>query len=187
MIALSIEPVEAGTPKTSTTVWRTWSRESRNTPASIAMCASSRGLNPEPAPAVRLAKRLQPEGGDHDPLADTGLTRLLAATLKHAQTAGQVRLHDDARDLWHDAYRQLARPLPGVPGQITARGEAHTIRVALTYALADGQRQIGPAHLKAALALHDYAARSAAWALAGATGQPLADRSTPRYATTRPA
>jgi hypothetical protein len=121
-------------------------------------------------------QRLLPEGGDHDPLADTGLTRLLAATLKHAQTAGQVRLHDDARELWHDAYRQLARPLPGVLGQITARAEAHTIRLALTYALADGQRQIGPAHLKAALALHDYAARSAAWALTGATGQPLAEQ-----------
>jgi predicted ArsR family transcriptional regulator len=31
-------------------------------------------------------------------------------------------------------------------------------------------------HLKAALALHDYAARSAAWALTGATGQPLAEQ-----------
>ncbi len=55
MIAASIEPVEAGIPKTSTTVWRTWSRESLNTPASIAMCASSRGPNPDPAPAVSLA------------------------------------------------------------------------------------------------------------------------------------
>jgi hypothetical protein len=121
-------------------------------------------------------QRLLPEGGHHDPLAGTGLTRLLAATLKHAQAAGEVRLHDDTRALWHDAYRQLARPLPGVLGQITARAEAHTIRLALLYALADGQRQIAPQHLTAALALHDYAARSAAWALNGATGQPLAEQ-----------
>ena len=33
-----------------------------------------------------------------------------------------------------------------------------------------------PPHLTAALALHDYAARSASWALTGATGQPLAEQ-----------
>ncbi len=121
-------------------------------------------------------QRLLPEGGHHDPLAGTGLTRLLAATLKHAQTAGQIRLDDAARELWHHAYRQLARSVPGVLGQITARAEAHTIRLALLYALADGQRQITPPHLNAALALHDYATRSAAWALNGATGQPLAEQ-----------
>jgi hypothetical protein len=121
-------------------------------------------------------QRLLPEGGHHDPLHGTGLTRLLAATLKHAQTAGRISLDHDARALWHDAYRQLAHPLPGVLGQITARAEAHTIRLALLYALADGKRQISPPHLQAALALHDYAARSAAWALNGATGQPLAEQ-----------
>jgi hypothetical protein len=121
-------------------------------------------------------QRLLPEGGHHDPLADTGLARQLAATLKHAQHAGQVRLDPDARQLWHDAYRQLAQPQPGIVGQITARAEAHTIRLALLYALADAKRQIGPQHLTAALALHDYAARSATWALTGATGEPLAEQ-----------
>jgi len=42
-------------------------------------------------------QRLLPEGGHHDPLHNTGLTRLLAATLKHAQTAGDIRLDPDAR------------------------------------------------------------------------------------------
>ena len=82
----------------------------------------------------------------------------------------------DARELWHHAYRQLAEPLPGIIGQITARAEAHTIRLALLYALTDSQRQIGPQHLTAALALGDYATRSAGWALNGATGQPLAEQ-----------
>ncbi|MGO9954907.1 MAG: hypothetical protein ACLP50_02850 [Solirubrobacteraceae bacterium] len=121
-------------------------------------------------------QRLLPEGGHPDPLAGTGLTRLLAATLKHAQTAGQIRLDPDARELWHHAYHQLARPLPGPVGQITARAEAHVIRLALLYTLADGQRQIATTHLTAALALQDYAARSAAWALTGTTGQPLAEQ-----------
>lgn len=121
-------------------------------------------------------QRLLPEGGHHDPLHGTGLTRLLAATLKHAQTAGRVRLDADARELWHRAYQQLAQPRDGILGQITARAEAHTIRLALLYALADGQRQIAQPHLNAALALQDYAARSAGWALHGATGQPLAEQ-----------
>ena len=121
-------------------------------------------------------QRLLPEGGHHDPLAGSGLDRLLTATLQHARKAGQLRLDDNARALWHHAYHQLAQPHPGIVGQITARAEAHTIRLALIYALADGVKQIGPQHLAAALALHDYAARSAAWALTGATGQPLAEQ-----------
>lgn len=121
-------------------------------------------------------QRLLPEGGHHDPLHGTGLTRSLAATLKHAQAAGQIPLDPDARARWHDAYRHLARPLPGVLGQITARAEAHTIRLALIYALADGKRHIATQHLDAALALHDYATRSAGWALKDATGEPLTEQ-----------
>lgn len=121
-------------------------------------------------------QRLLPEGGHHNPLADSGLDRLLTAAVGHARNAGQVRLDAEARELWHRAYHQLAEPRDGILGQITARAEAHTIRLALLYALADGQRQIGAQHLTAALALHDYAARSAGWALTGATGQPLAEQ-----------
>ena len=122
-------------------------------------------------------QRLLPEGGDQDPLHGTGLDRLLAATLKHARNAGQVRLDPDAREQWHHAYYQLAAEHhDGTVAQITARAEAHVIRLALIYALTDGKRQIGTPHLTAALALHDYAARSASWALPGAPGEPLAEQ-----------
>jgi hypothetical protein len=122
-------------------------------------------------------QRLLPEGGDPDPLHRTGLDRLLAAALKQARTAGNVRLGPGARELWHHAYRTLAaEPTDQIVAQITARAEAHVIRLALIYALADGQREIAATHLTAALALQDYAARSAAWALTGATGQPLAEQ-----------
>ncbi len=122
-------------------------------------------------------QRLLPEGGAPDPLHATGLDRLLAAALHQARKAGQVRLDPDARELWHHAYRQLAtEPQDGIVAQITARAEAHVIRLALLYTLTDGKRQISAAHLHAALALHDYAARSAAWALRGATGDPLAEQ-----------
>ncbi|MGZ6565482.1 MAG: DUF3987 domain-containing protein [Solirubrobacteraceae bacterium] len=122
-------------------------------------------------------QRLLPEGGDPDPLNGTGLERLLAAALHQARRTGQIRLDPDARELWHYAYRQLAAERhDGIVAQITARAEAHVIRLALLYTLTDGQRQIGTAHLTAALALQDYAARSAAWALTGATGDPLAEQ-----------
>jgi hypothetical protein len=120
--------------------------------------------------------RLLPEGGNPDPLKHTGLARYLAAVLKHAQAAGQVKLDPAARELWWHTYPQLTEPGEHPAGAICARAEAHTIRLALLYALLDGQRHIQPPHLKAALALWDYAARSAAWALGQATGDPLAEQ-----------
>ena len=121
--------------------------------------------------------RLLPEGGNPEPLAGTGLDRLLAGTLQHARQAGELRLDKHARALWWDAYTRLAESQDdGIAGALCARAEAHTIRLALLYALADGARQINHEHLQAALALWDYAARSAAWALQGATGDPLAEQ-----------
>lgn len=119
--------------------------------------------------------RLLPDGGHPDPLADTSLHRALAIALAAARDAGQLHLTEPGRALWHDAYRQLAQPQPGIAGQLNARAEAHTIRLALTYTLLDRAPAIGPEHLQAALALQDYAARSAAWALEPDTGDPLAE------------
>ncbi len=52
--------------------------------------------------------RLLPEGGNPEPLAGTGLDRLLAGTLQHARQAGELRLDEHARGLWWDAYTRLA-------------------------------------------------------------------------------
>ncbi|MGH8301546.1 MAG: DUF3987 domain-containing protein, partial [Steroidobacteraceae bacterium] len=118
--------------------------------------------------------RLLPEGGDPDPLNSTGLDRRLQATLGSARHAGQLRLSTEARQAWADAYQRLAEPQAGIAGAISARAEAHTIRLALIYALLDNARQIQPAHLTAALALWAYALRSASWALERTGGDPLA-------------
>ncbi|MGH3260424.1 MAG: DUF3987 domain-containing protein, partial [Trebonia sp.] len=124
--------------------------------------------------AVRRV-RLLPEGGDPEPLKGTGLGRYLTSVLTHAHTTGKVTLTPDARELWWQLYPQLTQPADGLLGQLTARGEAHVIRLALIYALLDGQRKIAPEHLNAGLALWDYASRSAAWALGQSTGDPLAE------------
>jgi hypothetical protein len=125
--------------------------------------------------AVRRV-RLLPEGGDPDPLKGTGLGRYLSSVLKHAHTAGKVTLTPGARELWWHTYPQLTQPADGLLGQLTARAEAHVIRLALIYALLDGQKTIQPEHLHAALALWNYAERSAAWALGQTTGDPLAEQ-----------
>jgi hypothetical protein len=125
--------------------------------------------------AVRRV-RLLPEGGDPNPLKDTGLARYLATTLKHARTTGQVKLAEDTRELWWHTYPQLTQPADGPAGQLTARAEAHTIRLALLYTLLDATNTIRPEHLQAALALWDYAARSATWAINQSTGDPLAEQ-----------
>ena len=75
--------------------------------------------------------------------------------------------------LWHHAYQQLAEPQPGLAGQLTARAEAHAIRLALIYALLDRAPAIGPEHLHAALAIaRTTRPRSAAWALEPADRRP---------------
>ena len=118
--------------------------------------------------------RLLPEGGNPDPLKHTGLAAKLKTTLNTARHAGQIRLSPGARHAWANAYERLAEPQPGIAGAISARAEAHTIRLALIYALLDQSREIQPQHLNAALALWSYASRSAVWALEASSGDPLA-------------
>ncbi len=120
--------------------------------------------------------RLLPEGGDPEPLAGTGLTAVLSQTLKHAARAGQVTMDEQTRMIWREIYPRLSEAQDGLPGALCARAEAHTVRLALIHALLDGQRQIKPEHLHAALALWNYASRCANWALGAHTGDPLAEQ-----------
>ncbi len=81
------------------------------------------------------------------------------------------------RSIGRTSYKEMSkRSMEGVTGALTARAEAHSMRLALIYALLDGASSIQVEHLKAALALWDYAARSAVWALGDATGDPLAEQ-----------
>jgi len=121
--------------------------------------------------------QLLPDGADQDPLANTGLKDRLAQALDHARGAGELRFDPDAKSLWRTTYKEMSkRPMDGLRGALTARTEAHSVRLALIYALLDGASSIGVEHLQAALALWDYAARCAIWALGDATGVPLAEQ-----------
>ena len=120
--------------------------------------------------------RLLPEGGDPDPLAGTRLHESLATHLAMGRQMGEVRFAQATRAPWRQAYEELSEPVGGLVGALLARAEAHVVRLALLYALIDGCAAIHPAHLAGALALFDYAARSARFAFGEESGDPLAER-----------
>ena len=120
--------------------------------------------------------RLLPEGGHPNPLAGTGLPERLAINLATARSAGRLRFSPAARKTWWDIYPTLSAASPGPGGALVARGEAHSVRLALLYALTDGARTIATTHLRAGLALWAYAARSATWAGERANAGPITDR-----------
>jgi hypothetical protein len=121
-------------------------------------------------------QRLLPEGGDPDPLAGTGMAERLGANLAFARRAGQVRFDPAARHEWHAAYAELSEAPDGLLGSLTARAEAHVLRLAMLWALTDGEAVVRSSHLQAALSLWDYAARSVAWAMRHRSADPVAER-----------
>ncbi len=121
--------------------------------------------------------RLLPDGGEPDPLAGTGMEARLGAHLAAARRLGKVDLDPAAGLAWHDIYAQLSESDDtGTAGALCARAETHVLRLALLFALVDGRDTIRLAHLEAGLALWDYAARSAAWALRASATDPIAEQ-----------
>lgn len=78
------------------------------------------------------------------------------------ESTGRVHRDREAEELWPAVYEALSTNEPDGPlGQVLGRGPAYTMRLALTYALADGSHTITKHHLTAALALWQYSAASA--------------------------
>ncbi len=124
--------------------------------------------------AVRRSKLL-PEGGSIDQIDWAPLLSRLSAAIEVGRRAGRLGFDETARRRWWELYPALAEPAPGLVGAVTARGEAHVVRLALLYALLDGADCIGPGHLDAAVALWAHAADSACWVFGDSLGDPLAD------------
>ncbi len=124
--------------------------------------------------AVKRSKCL-PFGGslgaeELRPIADR-ITRALDMA-KHLRA---VKFNDDAARLWAKVYPELSEGSPGLHGSVTGRAEAQVVRIALIYALLDEKNYIGVEHLKAALAVWDYADESAQYVFGDATGDPAKD------------
>jgi Protein of unknown function (DUF3987) len=123
---------------------------------------------------IRRSKLL-PHGGNLD---DNTVGLLGAATLQALTTVhsiGRVTMAPEAARLWVEVYAQLTKGVPGLLGDIIARADAQTLRLALLYALLDQSHTIEHAHLEAALALWDYCEASARYIFGDFTGDPVAD------------
>jgi hypothetical protein len=92
-----------------------------------------------------------------------------------AGTVGELRRDAEASVLWREVYPALSEGEPGMVGAILNRAEAQVLRFSTLYAVLDRSAEIGVAHLRAALALWDYAERSARRIFGRRLGVPLAD------------
>ncbi|MEW5773321.1 MAG: toprim domain-containing protein [Thermodesulfobacteriota bacterium] len=98
------------------------------------------------------------------PLDNKELLRLqetLFSSIQLANEGGEVIMDKETRELWVREYSDLTQDSPGLSGCVVNRGEAQVTRLALIYALLDGQRVIQAHHLTAALAMWKYAHDSA--------------------------
>lgn len=123
---------------------------------------------------VKRSKVL-PEGGKLDDGDLLELTERLAATADWARRVKRMRRSDKARKLWADVYPALSEGRAGLLGAVTSRAEAQVTRLSLIYALLDRSSIIHTQHLKAALALWDYAEASARFIFGDSLGDPVAD------------
>jgi Protein of unknown function (DUF3987) len=123
---------------------------------------------------VRRSKKL-PFGGDVTDIEILHLGERLKAAIDRAKSVGRLQMTDAARTKWAQVYDELSEGKPGLLGAVIARAEAQTVRLALIYALLDGEDWIDAPHLEAALAVWEYCENSAIHIFGRAVGNPVAD------------
>ena len=124
---------------------------------------------------VRRSKEL-PFGGEWFKVDKASLLRRLSSALEFGSAPVEVTWGDNARDIWSRVYGPLSEGKPGLFGAVVGRGEAQVVRLAALYALMNESYEIESDHLLAALALWDYAEKSASYVFGDATGDPVADQ-----------
>jgi hypothetical protein len=123
---------------------------------------------------VRRSKLL-PFGGNLAPSQLDQLRGQLAAALDAARADRELSFTADARERYAAIYERLSAARPGLFGAATGRAEAHTLRLALIYALLDRATAIDLPHLEAALEVWRYAHNSTRWVFGDTLGDPTAD------------
>lgn len=124
--------------------------------------------------AVKRSKSL-PEGGLPDARALDDVQVRLGQAMAFAKRQGEMKRDDGAREIWRAVYDELSGDRPGLGGAMLGRAEAHTMRLAMIYALLDQSPDIQADHMLAALALWDYASQSVRYVFGDSLGDPVAD------------
>jgi|AGTN01.2.fsa_nt_gi hypothetical protein len=104
------------------------------------------------------------------------LALYIASAVRRAwKSSGSVSLDASAMALWKSIYPRITEDQPGALGAITARAEAHVMRLALVYALLDESCLLEPGaaltikegHLQSSLAFWKYCQDSASYIFGG--------------------
>lgn len=124
---------------------------------------------------VRRTKKL-PFGGQLEARLRFEIQAKLTNRLRAAREFGELKRSPAFNRKWGDTYDTLSADKPGLWGSLTARSEAHTLRLSALYAVLDGSETIEECHLTAALAFWSYCDASVRYIWSDATGDKLADR-----------
>ena len=124
---------------------------------------------------VRRSKEL-PFGGEWHRADAAPLVGRLSSALEFGSAPVLVTWGDSARKIWPEVYGPLSDGKPGLFGAVVGRAEAQVMRLAALYAVMGESHKIERQHLLAALALWDYAEKSALYIFGHASGDPVADR-----------
>jgi hypothetical protein len=123
---------------------------------------------------VRRSKRL-PFGGSINGGCMVLLGSRLTEAVLHARGIGVMTWTSSGRTLWESEYAALTEDRPGLWGYITARAEAHVLRLSMIVAALDKSMEIADTHVLAALAVWRFCDRSAAHLFGGSVGDGNAD------------
>jgi hypothetical protein len=124
---------------------------------------------------VKRSKEL-PFGGEWYKVDTASLVKRLSSALEFASAPTAITWGEDAQAIWRKVYGPLSEGKPGLFGAVVSRAEAQVVRLAALYAVMDESSEIRREHLLAALALWNYAERSARYIFGDATGDPVADQ-----------
>lgn len=110
--------------------------------------------------AVVTRSKLLPHGGDLDEFAYRRLGTQTTEVLTAVRKFRRLRRTPEADAMWVTMYSTMSAAPDGQAGQLTARAEAHLLRLSLLYALIDGCEAIDVQHLSAAWELYRYCHQS---------------------------
>lgn len=124
-------------------------------------------------------EKLLPFGDDGsvDRVELLGLAREMKTNIATVCAGHQFKLSATARPVWEQIYlRNNSNVPPGIIGALTARGDPQTLRLAMVFALTDGDYEIQPAHVLAADAIVNYSVDTVRHVFGDRSGDPVADK-----------
>lgn len=123
---------------------------------------------------VRRSKCL-PWGGNFHGEKFKELADRVRQALEFARNVGEMGMDQEARTVWENVYRALTREEPGLFGAFLVRAAPTVRRLAMIYALMNHSGIVRAVHLRAALAVWEYAEASARFIFGSSFGDPTAD------------